>query len=235
MWRTSCSKGWRASLLIAEMRAWLLLLVAANLAFWAWTRQFSPADQGTDPEPLQRQVHPEKLKVVPPGTVGVPVAGASRAAPARGCVEWGGFSTVEGERAAQLLEPFALGARLGQRRSEETAHWWVFLPSQGNRQNASRRLDELKALGVEEHFILQDDARWRWAISLGVFRTEEAAKARLTELNERRVRGAQLGQRETQVPRVSFQVRDPDAAVESRLRELQKEFPGSELRDCPPL
>ena len=210
------------------MRALFLLLIAANLGFYAWTRQIDPREQGRDPEPLARQIEPQKLTIVAPESLQTQAAAKQR----RSCIEWGSFSSVDAARAEQALAPLALGPRLAQRRSEETAHWWVFLPPQGNRQGALRKVEELKGLGVEEFFVMQEEGRLRWAISLGVFRTEDSAKARLEALRAKKVRGVQLGERDTQVAKVSFQVRDADEALVAKLREQVQGFAGSELREC---
>ena len=73
----------------------------------------------------------------------------------------------------------------------------------------------------------------RWAISLGVFGSEAAANGRLEALRAKGVRNAQVGARDTQVTKVSFQVQNPDPATQARISELAQGFPGSELRGCP--
>jgi hypothetical protein len=135
------------------VRALFLLLVLANLGFYAWSRYGASAD-AADPAPLSRQIEPEKLKVIAPHQL-PPVSATKRppAAPvsstvATTCLEWGSFSVADAPRAEQALEPLALGARLVQRRAEEVAGWWVFIPSQRDRQGALRKASELKTLGV---------------------------------------------------------------------------------------
>jgi hypothetical protein len=75
----------------------------------------------------------------------------------------------------------------------------------------------------------------RNAISLGIFKSEEAASAFLQSAQAKGVRGARVGARETRVTQTAVLVRDPDALVSARLAELALRFPGSELRaiDCP--
>ena len=85
---------------------------------------------------------------------------------------------------------------------------------------------------MRDFFIVQDDARYRWAVSLGVFRNEDAARARLADLRRQGVRSAVTGQRETVVPKVWLQVREADAALEARLRAIAAGVEGSELRAC---
>lgn len=233
------------------MRAVFLLLVLANVAFFAWTRVFAPGGAGADPAPLARQIAPEKLRVVrpeelaaPPQSKSVaaapaPVAQAAPPPPARlKCIEWGAFAPTEAPRAENTLAPLGLGERLTQRRTEETAGWWVFIPPAGDggnaRQAALRKAGELKKLGVQDYFVVQEEGPNRWAVSLGVFRSEDAAQARLAALRSRGVRSARVGPRETQVPKVWLQVKQVDAALEARLQQIAEQLDGTELRECVP-
>jgi hypothetical protein len=220
------------------VRVVFLLLVLANLAFFAWARYFSPADAGTDARPLARQIEPDKLKVVSPAELStMPLAQKKplppQAAPVLACIEWGGFAPADLPRAEKALEPLGLGARLGQRRSEELASWWVHIPAQPTRQAAINKAAELKNLGVQDYFVVTEEGPHRWAVSLGVFRTEEAAQAHLALLHGRGVRSARVSVRETMVPKVWLQVKSVDAALEARLKELVARVEPSELKPCP--
>ncbi|HEV3008431.1 MAG TPA: SPOR domain-containing protein [Burkholderiales bacterium] len=218
------------------MRALFLLLLFANLAFYAWWRYGAPAD-AADPAPLSRQIEPEKLKVVAPTDL-PPVSAAKKPGAvgitaAANCIEWGSFTVADAPRAEQALEPLALGARLAQRRTDEVAGWWVFIPPQGSRQGALKKAIELRNLGIDEYFIVQDDGEHRWALSLGVFRNEEAAQAHLAALRAMGVRSARIGARETVVPKIWLQVKSADAPLQARLKEIARQVEGSELKDCP--
>jgi hypothetical protein len=245
------------------MRILFLLLLAANLAFFAWLRFMAPTDRALDPLPMAQQLEPGKLRIVtdaelaqiaaapppaaPSATPGKPAAPPPQPpepapAPAKpapppepaplACVEWGSFSLQDAPRAEQRLEPLALGARLAQFRGEESATWWVFIPPQPNRAAAQKKAAELKQLGVEDYFVVQEEGKLRWALSLGIFRTEEAARARFEALRARGVRSAQVGRRETRVARVWFQVRSLDAALNARLQEIARDFEGATLHEC---
>jgi hypothetical protein len=108
------------------------------------------------------------------------------------------------------------------------------MPPQNTRQAANRKSAELKKLGVEDFFIVQEDSKFKFAISLGIFKTEEAAKVRLAELRERGVRSAQVVTRETPIQRVHFIIRDVPEALAAKLAEVRQGFPGTELKVCPP-
>ncbi|HTP62521.1 MAG TPA: SPOR domain-containing protein [Burkholderiales bacterium] len=238
------------------MRIAFLLLVAANLALYAWFQHYSPAESAVDPEPVRRQISPEKIRLLegkestglappaaksagikpaasaPAGTAPTATAPAGAGSTGSTCIEWGGFALSEAPKAEQALAPLALGARLSQRRSEETAGWWVYIPPQGNRPAAIKKTAELKALGIDDYFVLQDEGKMRWAVSLGVFSSEDAAKSRLDALRAKGVRSALMGERETQVPKIWFQLRGADAPLQARFRETAPGFPGTDIHDC---
>jgi len=227
------------------MRVFFLLLLLANLAFFAWARYFSPIDASADPQPLARQIDPDKLKIIVPSDVppaaaapatkpaaAAPAPAATPAAASASCLEWGSFTLADLPKAQKALEPLALGERLGERRTEELAGWWVFIAAQGNRPAALKKAAELKARGIEDYFVVTDEGPYRWAVSLGVFRNEEAAQARLAALREKGVRSAQVGPRETMVPKVWLQVKGIDGALEARLRDIARQVEGSDLRVC---
>jgi hypothetical protein len=233
------------------MRTAFLILLLANVGFFAWWRYGSPPDASADPAPLARQIDPEKLKIVapkdlPPPSPPKPVAAIKPEPPPQPpasppitlkCLEWGSFTLADAPRAEKTLEPLALGTRLAQRRTEENAGWWVFIPPQPRvpnaRQAALKKANELRALGVEDYFIVQEEGQHRWALSLGVFRTEDAARARLAVLRAQGVRSAIVGARETVVPKVWLQVKSVDATLEAKLKELALQVESTELRACP--
>ncbi|HJS38476.1 MAG TPA: SPOR domain-containing protein [Burkholderiales bacterium] len=233
------------------MRLAFLLLLAANIGVFAWMRYLSPPDPAIDARPMTREIEPQKLRIVneselartpAPAAKLKPSPEAPRPAPAEApraaatvaCLEWGSFSPADSSRAAKELEQLNLGARLAQYRGEETAGWWVHMPPQGNRASALKKAAELKKLGVQDFFVVQDAGPTQWALSLGVFTTAEAAKAHLAALQEKGVRSAVISPRETRVPKVWFQVRDADTALQARLGELAKGFEGATLHDCAP-
>ena len=119
-----------------------------------------------------------------------------------------------------------------ERRVEDPAGWWVFMPPQPTRQGAVQKVGELKQLGVSEYFIVQEDPKLRFAISLGIFSTEEAARKRLEQLRGQGVKTALVGTRQTPVQKVYLQVKDVPEAMRSRLAELKEAFPAADLKEC---
>ena len=99
-----------------------------------------------------------------------------------------------------------------------------------------RKTIELRQRGVDDYAPILESGRWRYAISLGIFRNEDGAKRHLAMLRGKGVRSAMIGEREQKVTQTAFLLRDPSEAQLAQLENLKTEFPGSELRsvDCPP-
>jgi sporulation related protein len=225
------------------VRIVFFLLLLANIGFFAWA-YFGSGRASDEPQLMQQQLNPQEIRLLSQEQV-VKLA-AERAkqlaerprsparAPIVACLELGAFSPTDAPRVEKALEPLGLGARLSQRRADEVASYWVFMPPLRNRQAANLKAAELKKLGVEDFFIVQEDAKWRFAVSLGVFKTEEAARARLAELQKKGVRTAKVGPKETSVQKVYFAIREVPNALVARLNDLRQGFAGTELKDCPP-
>jgi hypothetical protein len=217
---------------VNRARIAFLALVAANVFLFAWTYALAPPDPGTDPRPLANQIDPAQLRILSPQELAAAPPPPPRPAP-MSCIEWGTFTLAAAPRAEQALEPLALGPRLTSRRGEETAHWWVFIPPKDGKAAAQKAANDLRGLGLDDFHVMNEEGKMRWAISLGVFSTEAAAKARLEAVREKGVRTAQAAPRETVVTKVTLRLQGVDAAIRTRMNEIAQQFPGSELRECP--
>ena len=215
------------------MRLTLLLLLLGNTMFFAWSQYFaSSATSSAEHHLMNQQMNRESIRLLPPTEV-VAAASAQKAAVGTvACLEWGAFNSGDLSSAEEALAPLALGNRLSQRRVDEAAAYWVFMPPQPTRPVAVQKTAELKRLGIEEFFIVQDEARARFTISLGIFRTEEAARNYLEQLRVKGVRTAQVGPRDTQVQRIYFRVRNVADTLSAKLAELKRDFPGTDVKAC---
>jgi hypothetical protein len=136
-------------------------------------------------------------------------------------------------RALIDIEPLALGKLVSQRRVETPATWWVYLPPFASKAAADKRASDLKAAGQRDAFVV-DGGPQRLAISLGVFRTEDAANAWAAALAKQGIPGAKAGPRQQAVSQSLIVIRDPQQAVIAKLRELAPAYPGAETKigDC---
>jgi hypothetical protein len=208
------------------MRAIVILLLLANVALFAYT-QLDRAGGGERAR-MGGQVQPDKIRLLTPQQVAA-LGPAKVAALADVCLEWGPFGESERARALSELEPAGLGRLLTQKRVESNTAFWVYLPRSSNKAAIDKRIADLKAAGIDD-VALVDTGAQRYTISLGVFRTEEAAAALVAELARQGITDAQAGPRQQTIVQTLLVIRDPAAEVVARVRALQPAHPGTDVR-----
>ena len=208
------------------MRIVVLLLLVANLTFLGYTL----LDSGGSGEGmrLQQQIQPEKIKLLTPQEVAA-LGPAKVAALADVCVEFGPLSDVERAKVIGELEPLGLGRLLTQRRVEVDNAFSVNVAPFPNRNAADNRAGELRQQGVKDVAVV-DAGRGQFAISLGVFRTEQAAVAHANALTKQGVKLVRVQARQQALAQTLLVVRDPQQPAVSRLKELQSQYPGTEIK-----
>lgn len=149
------------------------------------------------------------------------------------CLEWGDFSGNDLKRATEVLSVLQLGDKLSQRQVEYNKGHWVYIPQLKNKAEAYRTISQLKALGIRDYFIVQDAGALRYSISLGVFRSQEAALNYLSELQAKGVRSAKAGERASKLKTTMFMLNNVDVSIEGKLNATGKNFSGSELKNVP--
>jgi hypothetical protein len=207
------------------MRTLFFLLLLANLSLFGYIK-LDNVSSGEGIR-LEQQIQPEKIRVLTRQQVAALGPDKTAALPDV-CAEWGPFGDADRQRAMAELEPFALGRLLTFKRVEAGAGYWVFVAPFATSASAERRAAELRAAGVQDISVVETGAQ-RFAISLGVFRTEDAANAHAADLVRRGVTNARAAARQ-QSTLTALVVRDPPAPVVARLKELQAAYPGAELR-----
>jgi len=229
------------------MRAFFLLLVLANLMYFAYA-QVTREDVGARSRIVQLQVAPEAVKLLKaggqsvgdrakaPGRAIPPVPPPSAFAAPGACLEWGVFAGPGVAKAEAAIAKLELPPERVERVVSDVGGYWVHMPPQKTRADADRKVGELKELGVTEFFMVQEPGQWRFAISLGIFRTDEAAQAFLAGLKQRGVRSAVVARRDDFLKQTVFYVREPGEATVARLALLRQDFPESEIKasPCPP-
>jgi hypothetical protein len=205
------------------LRALFVVLLLANIgvAGYAW---YASSQPNPDAALLNQQLNAEKIRITGARPAVLP------ARPKGACLEWGSFGAGELKPAQAALEPLKLGNRVTWRDVQVLVGFWVYIPPLNSKSEVNRKIAELESLGVQEYYAVEGQRPMKNAISLGIFKTEEAANNRLEELRQKGVRLALVGRREQRVTQTAFLVREPDAAVSAALAQLRAQFPGTELK-----
>ncbi|HEX4884671.1 MAG TPA: SPOR domain-containing protein [Casimicrobiaceae bacterium] len=206
------------------MRVILILLLLANVALFALTRLDSVA--AGEPQRLAEQVQPDKIQLLTAQQVAA-LNPAKASSLADVCAEWGPLGDADYKRALAELAPLNLGGLLAQRRVEADG-FLVTLNGFASRAAAERRAAELRGRGIGDVAVIERNGVPM--LSLGVFRTEQAANGRADALAQAGIAGTRVAPRTGGVVQSMIVVRDPPAPAMGRLRELAPAYPGTDVR-----
>ncbi|MFZ6654386.1 SPOR domain-containing protein [Undibacterium sp. TJN19] len=186
-----------------------------------------------EPERLKMQHHADQLKPLSASEAMTPAeAGNEKKPEIIACLEVGNFLQAEATRMEDKLKTLALGERQSRINVTEVATHMVFIPSQGSKEGADKKAGELRRLGINDFYIVQDQSNLRWGISMGVFKTEEAAKLHLNNLSNKGVRSARIGPRTVSTNKFAYQLHTLTAEEKTKYDAIKAEFPAQENRNC---
>lgn len=148
------------------------------------------------------------------------------------CTEIGNFDAAEAKRFETRLAALAIKGKVKRRPIPDSLRHVVYIPPQASRAAAEKKAAELKNLGVDDFFIIQEPTPLQWGISLGVFKTEEAARKHLADLNKKGVRSARISDRGSSTGKVAFQLSAINADTLAGLKKIKADFPRQEIRNC---
>ncbi|HEX8788772.1 MAG TPA: SPOR domain-containing protein [Telluria sp.] len=156
------------------------------------------------------------------------------ATPTVACTEVGTFDAGEARRFEARLAPLDLDGKQSRQAQQEqdVSSWLVHIPPQGSKDAAEHKANELRNLGVTDFYILQGDSPMKWAISLGVFKTESGAQARLAQLNKQGVRTARIAPRGPQTTVYSYRFRDIPEATRAKIAAAADTIASAQAHSC---
>jgi hypothetical protein len=163
------------------VRALFLVLLLANLLYFAWTRWVVP------PAPLARDVatatagplRPIRLQQEAAASGSPAPAGQAAVLPsdvaAASCVSLGPFAVeTQANRASDGLRRLGFASRLRAAQDEVRVGYWVRVPHLATPADAGNALAALQAAGLTDAYVISDEAPGT-AVSIGVY--ADAAQA----------------------------------------------------------
>lgn len=178
-----------------------------------------------EPARLQQQLNPERISLTeaaPKRASAEPVA----------CIEIGNFTPQMAMVFESRLSRLTLPALPQKREVTEQGTYMVYLPPRDGQVGASRRLAQLRQLGWQDLHLIQDQSPRRWGISLGLFKTAEAAQTQLALAEKAGVTGARLEIYPMTFARAAYQLRGLDPKTLVALEVIRAEFAGINSHPC---
>ncbi|MGZ8257945.1 MAG: SPOR domain-containing protein [Methylotenera sp.] len=218
---------------------WLLVLINIGLLAYFNLDRILPST----PQIKWAEIDPEKISVLsqkqiealPKKAVALPPAVAPKpTSTVKSCFEWGVFSAASLTGAQSAVEKLALQASVKEQTSQQAKRFWVYSPPLKTAQEAQAKAVELKALGVEDLFVVQEQ-KWKNAISFGVFEDEQLAIKLMNELKAKGVTNVVKALRNQGKGHFSLLFNNVADAEVTSLKQLKSDFPEATLKAvaCP--
>lgn len=216
------------------MRLLFFILLIANLAVFAWYEWLNPAVGPAASQPLPAAKPLQLLSELSPAArralaksasvISVPLAASAAVpAPAAGtraaaanapvvCASYGPLpSLAAAQSGADRLHKLGLGVNERLVPGKVRLGYWVYLPPFGTRHEAEAAEKMLKARGVEDLYVVTDEAN-RNALSLGVFSQRDGALDRRAQIRKLGLHPV-FAERFRDAPRYWLDVRGPENAL----------------------
>ena len=212
------------------LRALIVALLLANVAFFAWTQGWLDAFVGVrstgdrEPERLQRQVRPELIRILPD-------TGGAVAAAALACFEAGPFTDGEigaAQTAAQAALPAGSWTTV---RTEQPGTWIVYMGRYASREALTKKEDEIKRRKLPYEEIGEPPALAP-GLSLGRFDQRPAAVQALAQFTAQGVRTARVVELAPASIRHVLRIDQADAALSTQLAALRADALGKGFAAC---
>jgi hypothetical protein len=213
------------------MRILVLVLVLANVIYFVWDHYLRVSVSPTE-HIHQVQMAPEKIKLVRARPLLQPAQKVADVPhqPDVPCLQWGTFMGPDIARAEAAIAQLALSADRVQRVQKDAMGYWVLIPPLPGKDETNKVMASLKAQGVTDFSLVTEPASRQNAISLGIFRSEDAAQSLLAAVRNKGFTNAVLEPRDGFFRQVVFYIREPDDAVVARLATLRDAMAGTEVK-----
>ena len=214
------------------LRAVVVLLLLANLGFYAWTEGWLDAVVGAraigdrEPERLNRQVKPESVRILPPSA-------ASEPAPVTlSCLEAGPFSDTEAAAAQSAVQAVLPVGSWVTVKSDKPGVWIVYMGKYANRDALSKKEDELNRRRVQYEEML-DNPTLVPGLSLGRFDDKASATKALDQFAQQGIRTARVVELSPPSSSTVLRVAKADPALVAQIGTLKTVALGKGFAACP--
>lgn len=186
-----------------------------------------------EPHRVKAEKNTDRLKLMSASAAQDAIdANSKKVDPPIACLEIGNFSLADGKNFEERVKYLALGKRQVREELSETASNMVYLPSQGNKDAADKKAAAIKKMGVSDAYVIQDGSVLKWGVSLGVFKTLDAAKTHVANLAKKGIKEAKIAPRPVSASKLMYQLLDISVEEKKLIDQVREQFTGIETHDC---
>ncbi|MDD2833461.1 MAG: sporulation protein [Methylotenera sp.] len=220
------------------MKHLFALLIIVNLGLFAYFNReiLLPAP----PQIKATEINPEKIIVLPEEALTNQTAATTplevnpiepQAPVASTCYEWGVFADNNLANAQNALSALTLQPTIKEQTSQQAKRFWVYRAPAKSAAEAQAKVNEIKALGVQDMFVVQE-SNWKNAISFGIFSDEKLAINLQKELQAKGVKNVEKTLRSQGKHYSSLLISNPSETQLAEIKKLKPNFPAAELKEA---
>lgn len=217
------------------LRAVVLALALANLAYWAWTQGWLDTLTGVrasgdrEPERLQRQVQPQMLKVLPPAAAASAGPVAAVAAPT--CLEAGPFGDAAVKAAEAALQTQLPPGSWTETRTEQAGLWVIAMGRYPSAEALAKKADELRRRHVAFEEV-HEPPGLAPGLLLGRFDDRASAERSLVEHGRHGVHSARVVELRPASVSHRLRIENASAALAAQAAALRADALGGGFAPC---
>lgn len=214
---------------------WLLVIINLGMTAYFNLGFLLPGK----PEIRLSEINPDKIKLLSPAEIDAltykhqPAATApatEEPKPVATCFSWGVFTDPSLPKVQKALAKISLQATTQEQNTEHPKRYWVYRPPAKTATEAQRKASELKALGIRDMFVVQED-KWKNAISFGIFEDELLADKLVQELKAKGVKNIEKALRSNGKGQHNLLFNNLSDNGLAELNKLKPDFPTAELKE----
>jgi len=225
------------------LRRLVVLLLLANLAYFAWTQGWLDGLLGVrsqgdrEPERLARQVRPETVIILPPSAADTAASAASADPPTQGataCLEAGPFAisaSVAAVAALQTAQPPLPPGSWADVKIERPGSWIVYMGKYANREALGKKEEELRRTRVAFEEV-RSPPELELGFSLGRFDQRALADKALEQITQRGIRTARVVELAAPATLRMLRVEKADKTLAAQLTALRSDALGKGFVPC---
>lgn len=227
------------------MKAWrtpIYLLLAINLVLALLSGisllgQRLPWAESGERERLARQLTPDQIRVGEPVAAQSAQASSTLPAASADCALIRSLTQEDSQQLEGMARDYAarLGVSIRSRSSGIVPNsYWVHIPPSGGREGATKRAEVLTRAGVTDLIIIRDPGPNQYAVSLGLFRSEEAAKRLMEQLRSKKISTVRMAVRDNTGTNARTELTGPPLIIDALLQDFLATHAQARRDSCTP-
>ena len=219
---------------------YLLLAINIVLALFSGMSLFGqrlPWTEAGERERLGRQLTPDQIRLGESAPANTPVAISSSVPASPDCVLVRNLTQDDSQQLEGIARDYAarLGVNIAIRSSGIVpTSYWVHIPPSGGREGASKRAEVLTRAGVTDLIIIRDPGPNQYAVSLGLFRSEEAAKRLMEQLRSKKISTVRMAVRDNTGTNARTELTGPPLIIDALLQDFLATHAQARRDSCTP-